>query len=298
MLDGISKYLEKYDQIKGWRKIKDWRYQIKSLMRELGRASSSGGKNKEIRLKKAASDYIEKANLLVYKVENEIFEFPVEDNQDIAFRESILHYLGLMKKHINLVNRRIINGEQIPHAEKMFSIFETYTEMIKKGKTHPNVEFGKKLAITTDQFHLIIEYQLMENEQDRDIVKELKNRISKQFGIFSWSFDKGFWLKENKESLKEIVPEVIMPKLGKRNQAEEQEETSKKYKRLKNKHSAIESNINELENRGLNRCPDKGYKNFQRYVGLAILAYNIKKIGRELLRIERESLEKQANRAA
>ncbi len=297
-LDGISKYVEKYDQIKGWRKIKDWRYQIKSLMRELGRASASGGKNKEIRLQKAAGDYIEKANLLVYKVENEIFEFPIEDNQDIAFRESILHYLGLMKKHINLVNRRIIKGEQIPHAEKMFSIFETYTEMIKKGKTHPNVEFGKKLAITTDQFHLIIEYQLMENEQDRDIVKELKNRISKQFGIFSWSFDKGFWLKENKESLQEIVPEVIMPKLGKRNQEEEQEETSKKYKRLKNKHSAIESNINELENRGLNRCPDKGYKNFKRYVGLAILAYNIKKIGRELLRLERERLEIQVNKAA
>ena len=126
-LDGISKYVEKYDQIKGWRKIKDWRYQIKSLMRELGRASASGGKNKEIRLQKAAGDYIKKANLLVYKVENEIFEFPIEDNQDIAFRESILHYLGLMKKHINLVNRRIIKGEQIPHAEKMFSIFETYT---------------------------------------------------------------------------------------------------------------------------------------------------------------------------
>lgn len=51
--------------------------------------------------------------------------------------------MELMKKHIDLINRRIIKGKQIPHTEKMFSIFETYTEMIKKGKTHPNIEFGK-----------------------------------------------------------------------------------------------------------------------------------------------------------
>jgi hypothetical protein len=277
-LEEISKFLKKYSHIRGWRKIKDWRYQIKSLMRELGRASVSGGKNKEIRLIKATSNYLKKANLLVYKIENEIFNFPLLNEQDIALQENILYFLNLMKKHIDLVNRRIIKGEQIPHAEKMFSIFETYTEMIKKGKKHPNVEFGQKLAITTDQFHLIIDYQLMENEQDRDIVIALKNRITKRFSVFSWSFDKGFWLKENKESLKEIVPEVIMPKLGKRNQTEEQEETSVKFRKLKNKHSAIESNINELENRGLNRCPDRGIKNYQRYVGLAILAYNLKKL--------------------
>lgn len=59
-LDGISKYAEKYDQIKGWRKITDCRFQIKSLMSELGRASASGSKNKESRLQKAAGDYIEK----------------------------------------------------------------------------------------------------------------------------------------------------------------------------------------------------------------------------------------------
>jgi hypothetical protein len=40
----------------------------------------------------------------------------------------------MLKKHIGLVEKRILKGENIPHDEKMFSIFETYTEWIKKGK--------------------------------------------------------------------------------------------------------------------------------------------------------------------
>ncbi len=52
---------------------------------------------------------------------------------------------------------------------------------------------------------------------------------------------------------------------------------------MKNAHSAIESNINELEHRGLDRCPDKGIGNFKRYISLGVTAYNLKKIGKELI---------------
>ena len=81
-----------------------------------------------------------------------------------------------------------------------------------------------------------------------------------------------------------------MPKLGKRNKQEEAEETGRPFRRLKNKHSAIESNINELEHRGLDRCPDRGYPHFKNYVALGICAYNLKKIGAKLLEEERERL--------
>ncbi|WP_157243468.1 hypothetical protein [Algoriphagus resistens] len=45
------------------------------------------------------------------------------------------------------------------------------------------------------------------------------------------------------------------------------------FKKLKNKHNAGKSNINELEHRGLDRCPDRNRKNFDRYIGLAVTAY-------------------------
>ena len=177
----------------------------------------------------------------------------------------------------------------------MFSVFETYTEWITKGKMNPSVELGKKLNITTDQWGLIVDYQIMEHQQDRDIVIAIADRILPKFKVSSWSFDKGYWNKETKELLQLEVENVVMPKLGKRNKAEEVEEHSKTYKGLKNNHSAIESNINELEHRGLDRCPDRGYKHFKRYIGIAVCSYNLKKIGKQILKNQQQKLIEVAN---
>lgn len=287
-LDLTDKFLRKYKSIKGWRKISSWRGEIKGLMRELGKANSSGGKNKQERLKTSADEYLDKTRTLMKKLNAQLPKLPITDMQDIIRICELERFIKLMDKHIDLVHRRVINGEKIPHSEKMFSVFETYTEMIKKGKLHPNVELGKKLAITTDQYNLIVDYQIMEDEQDRDIVIELADRMLSKYKIVSWSYDKGFSSRENKELLQLEIPNVIMPKLGRRNLQEQEEESAPTFKRLKDKHSAIESNINELEHRGLDRCPDRSYRNFRRFIGLGVCAYNLKKIGKALLEEQRE----------
>ncbi len=233
-----------------------------------------------------------KAKALLNKLNHDLPGFPHDDLEDLSFIMVLEHFIILMDKHIDLVERRILKGETIPHDEKMFSIFETYTEWVKKGKMRPNVELGKKLSITTDQFGLIVDYQLMHDQQDRDIVIKLADRLLIKYNIFSWSFDKGYWRNENKELLELEIPNVLMPKLGRRNKAEEAEENSHPFKRLKNKHSAIESNINELEHRGLDRCPDRGLFHYKRYVSLGVCAYNLKKIGREILKQEKLRQEK------
>lgn len=291
-LDMIDKFLKKYNNIKGWRKIDNWRRQIKGLMRELGKASSSGGKGKQERIKNATKLYLAKARALSKKLQEELPLLPLFDNMDLLYSVALEGYMVLLDKHIDLVDRRILKGEKIPHEEKLFSIFETYTEWVNKGKMHPSIELGKKLSITTDQYNLIVDYTIMTNQQDRDLVIELADRVLKRFEVASWSFDKGYWRKENKELLQLEIPEVIMPKLGKRNKTEDVEEKSHTFKKLKNKHSAIESNINELENRGLDRCPDRGIKNYTKYIGIGVCAYNLKKIGRQILKLRREKLEK------
>ncbi|OFY83421.1 MAG: hypothetical protein A2275_17080 [Bacteroidetes bacterium RIFOXYA12_FULL_35_11] len=282
-LDTVVYFAEKYSEISGWRKVKNWYGELKSMMRILGKANASGGKNKDKRVKKAAQQYLKKANLLVKKIEESQYSFPQVDAIDVAHHIALIRYIELLKKHIDLVARRILQGEQIPHEEKMFSIFETYTEWLTKGKQHPNVELGKNVAITSDQYHLIIDYKIMENQTDNEIVTELKEKITSKYTVFSWSFDKGFWSKLNKVELQEKVEKVILPKKGKRNQIEEEEETDKLYRKLRHKHSAVESNINELEHRGLDRCRDRGYEHFKRYVGLAVCTYNLRRIGKFLM---------------
>ena len=122
---------------------------------------------------------------------------------------------------------------------------------------------------------------------NKDLVKEIAEKLLPEYKISSWSFDKGFWKPENRDLLKEKVKHLVLPKNGKYNAQERKIANSPIYKERRNKHSAIESNINELEHRGLNRCPDKGYQNFKKYVGLAVSAYNLKKIGKYLIEEQR-----------
>lgn len=281
-IDMITKLQEPY-KLEGWRKIDNWRSDLKNKMRALGRASASGGKGKQKRVKSAAHDYLKKARALYRKLEISKNNIPGEDVANNVIIMELKRFMELLHKHLNLLERRVLKGEDIPHSEKMFSIFEEYTEWVTKGKMRPNVELGKKVSITTDQFNLIVDYQVMEHQSDSEIVPDICKRLAGKYLIFSWSFDKGYWNRNNKELLSECVENLVLPKKGKCNKEEEQEQSQVVFKRLRNKHSAVESNINELEHRGLNRCPDKGFHNFKRYIGLAVSAYNLRRIGAELI---------------
>lgn len=290
IMDKVTRIQEKHN-LPGWRKIKNWRRELKNKMRALGKASASAGKGKAARVRKCAGNYLAKAKALHAKIEREMGNFPQSDISDAIIFTELEGFMQLLQKHIDLVERRMIKGEEIPHKEKMFSIFEQYTEWVTKGKMRPNVELGKKVAITTDQFNLIVDYHTMDHESDSEIVPQLAERIFAAYLVKSWSFDKGFWNKANKELLSKSTGTLVLPKKGKCNKAEKEEEHRPGFIRLRNKHSAVESNVNELEHRGLNRCPDKGYMHFKRYVGLAVCAYNLKKTGEYIISQQRRESE-------
>jgi len=291
-LDTVDFFLRKYPQIEGWRKIKNWRSELKSLMREVGRISGGGGKKKQEKLQKITQLYLTKNRLLLQKLALEKENLPFVDELDLVKHYELDYYMELLAKHIDLVDRRILKGESIPHAEKMMSIFETYTEWVVKGKFRPSVELGKKVTLTSDQFDLIVHHKVMNHEQDRDIVVEIADEVLNKYKqIDSMSFDKGHWSAENKALLELEIPHVILPKLGKLSVREKELEDSRMFKRLKNKHSAIESNINELEHRGLDRCPDRSYRHFKTYIALGVCAYNLKKIGKKILENQLQELQ-------
>ncbi len=209
-----------------------------------------------------------------------------------ALLESLEHYKKYAVKFIDLTERRLIKDEVIPADEKIYSIFEPHTEWINKGKLNKKVELGHLLLITTDQHHFIVDYKIMENEKDPVQIKSLTDRIGQNFKsrkIYSHSFDKGFYSKDNLQTLQQAnIEQVILPKKGKLNKEEKQREDSKQFRQLRYAHSAIESNINMLEHHGLNRCADKGLHGYKRYVGLSVLAYNLHILGNCLIEKEKQ----------
>jgi len=296
--DVIIKFVKEYPAINGWRKVKQWQKEFKNASRRIGEISGKGGKNKEERLCEEVLKYTKKTKEFLTKLDASVAEFPLTTSTDMIRMMELEKYKSFVIKQLDLLERRVLKGEQIPHEEKIFSIFETYTEWISKGKKRPNVELGKKLAITSNGNNLIVDYRIMENQADSEIVIDIAADILKAQKVENWSFDKGYYHNINKELLKTQVDNVIMPKKGKCNKAEAEEESTKYFKKFRNKHSAIESNINELEHRGLDRCPDRGYEHFKRYVALGVCAYNLHKIGAELRNRELSKQKKLLKQAA
>ena len=281
-------------EIKGWRKGEYWRKKLKSAFRSCTIVNKSGGQNKKPRLKSIVSAYLNLSNLLLNKVLNSEAELNKLANGNIKLTAKLIeldYYKDMLIKHIDLVERRIIYDEKIPASEKLVSIFEQHTEWLQKGKSgRKSVEFGHNMLIATDQFQFIVYYEVIESIVDVDLTEKTIDNLYERFPglLYSTSFDKGFSSKKVKASILESgkVEKLILPKRGKLNKEEKQEENEKEFKQLKNAHSRVESDINRLEHNGLNTCPDKGLSNFKRYASLGVLSYNLHNLGRILIKQE------------
>ena len=289
-VDLIEKYRDQFGYaLPGWRKAKDWRRRLKVLERSTSKTAHRGGPSKEARLRQAVREYLDAGDELATKVHASLLglcDQPVE----LPHWEALAYFHAMLVKHLDLVERRLLRDETIPAAEKIFSLFEPHTEWIQKGKQRPNVELGHRLLLATDQHELIQDYAVLQRAAEVDQSVPVADRLLHRYGagsLASLSFDKGFTRAEDRELLSLYVPTVVMPKRGRKTDAETERESEKKFVALRRQHSAVESDINSLEHHGLNRCLDVGLAGYQRYVGYGVLAYNLHVVGRELLARER-----------
>jgi transposase, IS5 family len=301
-LDMIEK-LRAIATVKGWRKIKSIRKLLKSLFRSTSHKVFKG--KDEQQKKNYVKQYLHQARLLEVRAAALVEHPPVIVDcaeQIAAIIELLKKYTGFITKFTDQIDRRLLKGEVIPAEEKIFSIFEEHTEWLTKGKLNKKVELGHLLLITTDQYGFIVDYKVMENQRDAAQVSSLCERIQKNFAgkkIYSHSFDKGFYSKENLAILQgAAIEEVILPKKGRHSKEDKERESSPKFKQLSKAHSAVESNINMLEHHGLNRCMDKGLRGYKRCVGLSVLACNLHVLGNMLKASQRAEQQRAALKQA
>lgn len=280
-----------------------WRKQMKALYRDAAEIHRKKGGNYKERLKLSTKEYTKKSDELRDKfrsavsVLQQMLEEGMLDLRKALLFKSLIHFLGKLEKHLDLVKRRILNDETIPHSDKEFSIFEDFMKWCSKGKMHKKVELGIPLSIASDQYHLIVDFELMFDMGDAQAGRVIGGRLIEDYtsgyNLKSISFDRGYYSKLLKKYLEGHFEKVIMPKRGKKSLVEQAEESEEDYKQLRRAHSAVESNINQLEHHGINRCPDRGIKNFRRYVALGVLSYNLQRMGNLLIAEERAAEKKE-----
>jgi len=288
-------------QFPGWRKSAYWQKQFKTGCRRVSKLFFSGGKKRVEKLQDAAKDYLKLAYDLSHKLDVTLPDFEASASACIkqaVLLEALHYFKGCLDKQIDLVSRRILDGEAIPHSEKLFFLFEAHTEWIVRGKAGKRQELGMKLTVAKDQFGFILTHKLIPKLQDTDMAVPIAEILLEKHDIQSMSFDKGYWSPDNYKILCKLVPELVMPKKGRLNRQEYEREHSKTFIALRKQHSAVESAINCLEHHGLNCCPDKGLLNFKKYATLGILACNLHKLGNFLQEKERKKSKNIARRQA
>ena len=285
--------------VSGWRK---GLYNLKKVKKSFRKAQQLKRSTSKEETKKAKRDqliiaahmaYVELASSFIERAKETIGSISSTNLMTNLRITEIKRFIAHAERQMDQIRRRVLEGETIPHHEKVFSLFEEHTEWINKGKAGVSQELGLKVCVVKDQFGFLLHHRVMQKETDDQIavpiIKETKERFAQ---LISCSFDKGFHSPNNQKDLAVLLEKVILPRKGKLSSINKEIENSEEFKESRRKHSAIESSINALENHGLDRCLDHGIHGFKRYVGLAVLARNIQILGhilqqKQLQRVQR-----------
>ena len=214
-------------------------------------------------------------------------------------RKEITAYCELGDRVIDQTRRRVIDGEQVPAEEKVYSIFESHTDLIKRGKARKPVEFGHKVFLAESAQGLITDYQVLNgNPADTTQVRPSLERHQQIFHCAPdlYAGDRGFYSAENlDECQKAGVNQVSIPQRGGQKTAEREAlERSPAFKKGQRFRVGIEGRISVLfRGRGMKRCRAQGRERFEVLVGAAVLANNLLRIA-EMLRNGKPAGAKQA----
>jgi IS5 family transposase len=199
-------------------------------------------------------------------------------------RKEIDHYGELGNRVMDQACRRVLQGEQVPTAEKIYSIFETHTDLIKRGKVQTPIEFGHKVFLAESAQGLITQYEVLEgNPGDDQQVEPSLKRHKETFGHAPalYGSDRGFFSETNVKSCKQNGVKVVsIPQRGGKKTAERKAyEKSPAFKKGQRFRAGIEGRISVLfRGRGMKRCLAEGHERFELWVGAAVLANNLMRI--------------------
>jgi IS5 family transposase len=200
-----------------------------------------------------------------------------------ALRDDLKQILSLTHRVMDQTARRVLHGEQVPSGEKVVSLFEPHTDIIKKDRRE--TFYGHKICLSVGRSNLVTDCVVLDgNPADSTLVEEMLNRHDQIYGRYPLkvALDGGFASKKNLRFAKSNhVKDVCFAK--KRGLTTEQMcRSDYVYKRLRRFRAGIESAISWLKRCfGLDRCTWKSLSSFHSYVWASIVSANLLTLARK-----------------
>ena len=296
LADGIRKLIvigakigEVY-HIAGWRKHAQLTKILNRHTKGLSMATRARGEAGKERLEKQHLKYLAFAESIIRRACETMEALEIKLGASAASSaeySDLIYYLSASEYMRQLTVRRVIDKEIITHHEKLFSIFEPHTELINRGKIPQPIEFGHRVLVIEDAAGFICYHEVMDiGAVDKVVLAQAMETLQQRLNgkIRSASFDCGFHSPQNQTRLAEIVAQPCLPTKGAKQAKAQRAGASIEWKAARDYHAGVESAIHGLQaGNGLDRCRDKTFNGYKRYVSLGILGRNMMTLGRLVL---------------
>jgi IS5 family transposase len=292
--DGLRKILQSGAEIadllevSGWRQHKHLYQNVRQLAREIDRIAARKGNSYKARLKPLYAELLDQAAMILDRAQ-ELRE-QVKGSLDlevVGWDTQMKDFMERTRQVCGTAIRRVLEDKKVTNREKLFSVFETHTQLYIRGKAGEPVQFGRQVLVFEDASGFIVRAYLMPRDAgDKDVVVEQTRELQKRLGgrIKQASFDRGFHSPKNQQVLAEIIAHLCLPKPGARQAAQQEQEATVEFHQSRQRHSGIESAINALQaGNGMERCRDCSEPGFSRYIQLGVLGRNLQVLGKVLL---------------
>ncbi len=255
------------------------RFHVKKVKKLAYFITRNGGSNNKSKRRKVKSTY----RKLIERV-NRIAEIAREDLvilHGAGYEAELLaHYIPIVERIISQAEQRIFQGVVVAADEKVYSLFEEHTELLKRGKAGKPVEFGHKVLIAQTGEKFIHHYQVYSKRQeDKELLEPTLKAHKQLFGTGPnvLATDKGFY--ENMKQILKLekkITTVSICKKGRRNSQEYERESTEEFKDGQRFRAGCEGSISVLKRVfKLGRCLFKGFKNYAASVGCAVFCHNL-----------------------
>ena len=201
--------------------------------------------------------------------------------------QTITTFIPRAQQVIDQTRRRVLQDQKVPACDKIVSIFEPHTNIIRRNKSNKPVEYGHKVWLDEVEGGIVTDFRVLAGNpnDDRQWLPALEHHCQ-QFGRppDQASADRGVHSAQNELLAQQLgVKRIILPKPGYKSQQRQRQEKLPWFKRGRHWHNGIEGRISVLKRKyGLDRCLYHGHAGFQRWVGWAVIANNCQVIASHL----------------
>jgi IS5 family transposase len=219
------------------------------------------------------------AAVLLALKDRQLVARPEAFNQVLAAEACLEHYLPLVEKVITQTEARI-GQQQTRHPDKILSLFEPHSAVIRKGKAQKPNEFGRLVRIDEVENGLVSNYFVAPGNLCDQLqwVPALEAHVA----LFGQAprlavADRGFFSGANEKAAHQLgVKQVVLPACGRLSPKRALRQKQRWFRRGQAWRAGIEGRLSSLKYHfGMRRAFYKGEIGFERHVGWCIIAHNL-----------------------